>query len=70
MVLVPQRGLECLSRQLNAVRANGPFCSRQRPGQAWFDGTPSDFVFAPDSSMLASHQSPNDQSGSPPSDPQ
>ncbi|HEY2063910.1 MAG TPA: DUF72 domain-containing protein [Amycolatopsis sp.] len=43
---VQRRELECLSHRLNAVGSNGPFCPRQRPEQAWFDGTPSDFVFA------------------------
>jgi hypothetical protein len=44
--LMQRRESECLSHRLNAVGSNGSLCPRQRPERAWFNGTPSDFVFA------------------------
>ncbi|WP_328604715.1 DUF72 domain-containing protein [Amycolatopsis sp. NBC_00345] len=55
--LVQRRELEYLSRRLNAVEINGSFYSLQRPERyrAWFDETPSDFVFAVKGGRFITH---------------
>ncbi len=55
--LAQRRELEYLSRQLNAVELNGSFYSLQRPERfrAWFDETPSDFLFAVKGGRFITH---------------
>jgi uncharacterized protein YecE (DUF72 family) len=55
--LVQRRELEYLSRRLNSVELNGSFYSLQRPDRyrAWFDETPSGFLFAVKGGRFITH---------------
>ena len=55
--LAQRRELEYLSRRMNAVEINGSFYSLQRPVRyrAWFDETPSDFLFAVKGGRFITH---------------
>ncbi|VVJ15071.1 Uncharacterised protein [Amycolatopsis camponoti] len=55
--LAQRRELEYLSRRMNTVEINGSFYSLQRPERyrAWFDETPSDFLFAVKGGRFITH---------------
>ncbi|WP_328612731.1 DUF72 domain-containing protein [Amycolatopsis sp. NBC_00355] len=55
--LAQRRELEYLSRRLNTVELNGSFYALQRPERfrAWFDETPSDFLFAVKGGRFITH---------------
>jgi uncharacterized protein YecE (DUF72 family) len=52
-----KRELEYASRRLNSIEINGTFYSLQRPAsfQAWYDGTPADFVFTMKGGRFITH---------------
>ena len=52
-----KRELEFASRQVNSIEINGSFYSLQRPTsyRAWYEATPSDFVFSIKGSRFITH---------------